>query len=230
MNTEMRASEAVAEFLAEHKEAVGYLLPSVGSREVRPVMVRAVNGQLYKKTDDAGAEVVADIDESMEIRLFDECVELSWTSVQGSGVGRRVVRDEATAIARHLFPIETRPGEPKRSRKLLWGQISAPLDAGWARLSDARVGSFWAPITVGEAPGRTTTEAHEAGCLYFLKAAEVDASDPHGDEPWYVAFQTQEYLAEDEHGNHFVADERYLGIEALPECRLTVPTIAKGEE
>jgi len=224
MNDLTTASAAVTQFIKEHEDAVGYLIPAVGASETRPVLVRVVDGNLAKMTDCAaglcshnapdqiwqsqpvevtdcgtGPKTVG-TSQLIEIRLFDQEAELHWLSVQGSGKGTSAIRDKTTATKQDFLPL----GKP--TRQLLWGQISDTSVADWVRLSDARIGSFWAPITQGKPP------------------------NPLGDQTWFAAFQSQEYLQQDSHGNWFVADQRYLGIAALPQSKVELRLRHEGEE
>ena len=202
MSENISATAAVSRFIKVHPSAVGYLIPLVGALEKSPVLVRACPDGLVKMTDDAvDPMVLQDIDKSIEIRLFDKKTELRWMSIQGSSGGDYVTWDAAAAEKRNLHCL------PRCSRKLLWGHVDAVRGTDWVRLSDARVGSFWAPITVGSPPQNLKKK-----------------------KKWYVAFRTQEYLAQDEHGNWYVADERYLGIEALPAHAVEIKLNDKVEE
>jgi len=224
MNDLAMASAAVTQFIKDHEDAVGYLIPAVGAPETRPVLVRVNEGNLVMMTDcaagccthkapdrtwqsqpveatDCGTgPITVETSQLIEIRLFDQGAELRWLSVQGTGKGTSAIREKTAAEQPDLTPLD------KPSRQLLWGQISNTSVEGWVRVSDARIGSFWAPITQGKPP------------------------NPLGDQTWFAAFQTQEYLDKDKHGNWFVADERYLGIAALPQSKVELRLMRRGEE
>ena len=192
--SDITATQAVAHFRVDHPAAVGYLIPQVGGPQVRPVLVRLDKDRLVTRID-SEVVTVEGLDESWEVRLFDDSEEMHWMSRQGTGTGRCVVRSDAAAKALHQKPLT----EP--SRTLLWGQISEVPGDGWVRLSDARIGSFWAPVTAGQAPALGG----------------------------YVAFLVREYLSHDEYNNYFIADERYYAITALSVAEATWKPAGKGK-
>lgn len=127
--------------------------------------------------DDKGGAL--DLTGVFELRAFDAHRELRWWHT-GDGRGEaRELTDQTIRIpgARRLDV----DGPHRSYQRLLWGAVST-AEAGWATLSEPRIGSRTVPV-----PEPATSGAH-------------------------VWLEAVEYVTEDVHGNVAVVDERLTGL------------------
>jgi CRISPR-associated protein (TIGR03984 family) len=149
------------------------------------------NGRFQSSTDEI--DVVQEA--VFEARVFNEAAELRWLN-QANGAGPAVVLSGSNTHT--FFDVEPEPfrtivnGESKSlagtipQTYLLWGEsVGSSSESGWTQFAEARIGSFFVPISNNKISDKNRVGA---------------------------CFTAIEYVGEYEDGNVAVSEERLTGI------------------
>ena len=157
-----QAREAVAQFVAKHPVAVGWVYTPFEAFWVRanptgPVRCDPANGA---ETPVNGATWSA----VFEVRLFDSATELRWRLDQRTGDGVKAEWSDGEA------PEGLQPVPQEQTHQLLWGCVASVAESEWVKLADARIGSFWVP----------PVESAQEGDRVSIGTVEYMSVDEHG--------------------------------------------------